>query len=88
MSARRSRLGDAVKAAPAPVAAPLPEEKEAPTGKAPVGAKGRIAMSVYLSPEAYEQMKQLGIIKRAKASELLREGLNKVFVENGLPPVA
>lgn len=85
-----TRRSSFAKADLAPAKAPPATAPEAPEKKerAPVGASGRVSMSVYLSTDAYDQMMQLCLVKRTKASALLRDGLNKIFQENGLPPIA
>lgn len=82
----------AAEPASTPVATPAPPAPvtadHAPKAKAAIGSKGRISMSVYLSLEAYDQLKDLARAKRMKAAELFRDGLNKMFEDNGMPPIA
>ena len=41
-----------------------------------------------LAPEAMHQLKLLALNKGQPMQTLLCEGLNKVFIENNLPPIA
>jgi len=57
---------------------------EAPTKRLP----DRVQMTIYLSPEAHKQLTILAAEKGVKAQVLLREGVNRMFAENGLPRIA
>lgn len=90
MSRKRRRLNEETQPETPAEAAPEAAEPVLSSSKpkAAIGSRGRVALTVYLSLEAYDQLKDLARVKRAKGTELLRDGLNRVFEENGLPPIA
>lgn len=72
-------------ATPAPSSPPADGERAASEPRR-AGAKPHI--SVYLAPEAFEQLTELGYELRCKPKALHREAFNLLFAKHGKPQIA
>ena len=71
----------------APVTSSPPAEEERPAAESRrAGAKPHI--SVYLTPEAFAQLTDLGYELRCKPKALHREAFNLLFAKHGKPQIA
>ncbi|MEZ5848047.1 MAG: ribbon-helix-helix domain-containing protein [Geminicoccaceae bacterium] len=79
-----SILTDGAQATPvtAPEPAPAPKARTLPERK-PIKQQ-----TVYLPLPVYEQMRRLAFEERCKMHDLLMEGLDRVFRDRGLAPIA
>ncbi len=87
---RRPILSDLMKQA-APASAPAPEAPAAaaPASAAPARKKtDKVQLTVYLDRPAYEQLRELAFVERAKLHDILLEGLDAAFAKRGLKPLA
>ena len=49
---------------------------------------GKKALTVWINPEAIQQLKQLAVRERRAQHKLVSEALNDLFKRHGLPPIA
>ena len=71
--------------APAPELAARPEGRRYPVAKT---REGKRVATVYLEPEALDQLKMLAIKERTTVQALLVEGVNAVFEVRGMSRIA
>lgn len=89
----KAKAGLAAIAVKKPVAAPAvsspTSDEEKPVSEAgPRRAGAKPHISVYLSPEAFEQLTDLGYELRCKPRVLHREAFNLLFAKHGKPQIA
>ncbi len=87
---RRPILSDLMKQA-ATTTAPAPDvaAAPAPVPAAPARTKtDKVQLTVYLDRPAYEQLRELAFVERAKLHDILLEGLDAAFAKRGLKPLA
>lgn len=65
-----------------------PPADDAKAGSEPRRAVAKPHISVYLSPEAFDQLSELGYELRCKPKALHREAFNLLFAKHGKPQIA
>jgi hypothetical protein len=69
-------------AAPEPQAAPEAQERR------PSATKAATIQTVYLPPAVHDQLRELAFAERTKMHSLIMEGLDAVFRDRGMKPIA
>jgi hypothetical protein len=85
MSAKRPSLFCAAIAAP-PEAAPAPEAK--PAAQRPPSREGKRALTVYLRPEAWKQLRMLSVQIESSTQALGEDAINLLFEKHRLNRIA
>lgn len=83
MSRKRTSLEALLREIPEPAAA-APRPAPAAAGRRPDVRQ----QTVYLPIPVYEQLRRLAFEERVKMHALLMEGLDRVFLDRGLPSIA
>ena len=74
--------------AKATLAAALRPKHNPPPSPAPENGGDKKLVNFRLDPEVLRQLKMLAVEKGKPMQALLCDGLNKIFIENNLPPIA
>ena len=83
MSAKRPSLfGAAITAPPAPAPEPEPEAK--PAAQRPPSREGKRALTVYLRPEAWKQLRMLSVQIESSTQALGEDAINLLFEKHRL----
>ena len=85
MSAKRPSLFGAAIAAP-PDSAPAPEAK--PASQRPPSREGKRALTVYLRPEAWKQLRMLSVQIESSTQALGEDAINLLFEKHRLNRIA
>lgn len=64
------------------------EQRPTAPSRAPTGGEEKKLVNFRLDPEVLHQLKLLGLQEGKSMQALLCDGINKIFAERGLPPIA
>lgn len=87
--ARPNRYFPSPKAEPAPIPEPKAPEAAAKTkAELPKSRRGKKAMAFYFDPAVSQQFRIIAAKRGITQHALMRDVLNGLFLEEGLPPIA